>query len=288
MTIDSSPYRDGYFTRDGLRLHFRDYPGPHDGPPLLCLPGLTRNARDFAAFAERYSPRYRVLCLEFRGRGMSDYDPEPQRYLPPTYAHDTIALLDHVGVAEAIFVGTSLGGIVAMLVAMLDEDRIAAAILNDIGPELAEAGLEHIRTYVGTEPSFANWEEAAAAVKANQRGLPTAWGTGDWVALARRLCSERKDGSIRFDYDPAIAIPFGNSATGTIDMWPLFDALARKPVLAVRGEHSQLFTAEALERLGQRSDTVATVTVPGVGHPPDLIEPEALDAIDSFLARLGG
>lgn len=217
---------------------------------------------------------------------MSDYDPMAERYVPPTYAHDTIALLDHVGVAEAIFVGTSLGGIVAMLVAVLDEDRIAAAILNDVGPELAEAGLEHIRNYVGTEPSFASWEEAAAAVRANQRGLPADWGADDWVALARRLCSERGDGSIHFDYDPAIAVPFRGSATGTVDMWPLFDALARKPVLAVRGEHSALFTAEALERLGEHSERVKTVTVPGVGHPPELTEPEAVEAIDEFLARL--
>jgi pimeloyl-ACP methyl ester carboxylesterase len=287
MTIEPSPYRDRYFTRDGLRLHFRDYPGPADGPPLLCLPGLTRNARDFAAVAARYSPRYRVLCFDFRGRGMSDYDPEPQRYLPSTYAHDTIALLDHVGVADAIFVGTSLGGIVAMLVAMLDEDRIAAAILNDVGPELSEAGIEHIRAYVGTEPRFASWEEAAAAVKANQRGLPAEWGEQELVALARRLCSERGDGSVRFDYDPAIAVPFRTEGTGTVDMWPLFDALARKPVLAIRGEHSQLFTTDALERLGQRSANVATVTVPGVGHPPELMEPEALAAIDAFLETLG-
>ena len=289
MTNDASRYRDGFFTRDGLRLHYRDYPGPQDGPPLLCLHGLTRNARDFAELAERLSPQYRVLCLDFRGRGMSDHDPVPQRYLPPTYAHDTIALLDHVGVADAVFVGTSLGGIVAMLVAVLDEDRIGASILNDVGPELTEAGLERIRNYVGTEPSFASWAEAVATVKANQRGLPADWGPEDWERLARRLCSERGDGTIRFDYDPAIAVPFRSTATGgTVDMWPLFDALARKPVLAVRGEHSELFTAEALAALGRRSGNVTTVTVPGVGHPPELTEPEALAAIDKFLERLDG
>lgn len=289
MTDERQLYRDGFFTREGLTLHYRDYPGPQDGPPLLCLPGLTRNARDFAAFAERYSPRYRVLSLEFRGRGMSDHDPVPRRYLPSTYAHDTIALLDHVGIAEAIFVGTSLGGIVTMLVAVFDEDRIAASILNDVGPELAEAGIEHIWNYVGTEPSFSGWTEAAQAVKANQRGLPESWGPVEWEELARRLCVERPDGTIHFDYDPAIAIPFRTTATGaSADMWPLFDALARKPVLAVRGEHSQLFTADALERLGRRSETVSTVTVPGVAHPPELVEPEALAAIDAFFARLDG
>jgi pimeloyl-ACP methyl ester carboxylesterase len=287
MTSEPAPYQDRYYTRDELRLHYRDYPGPIDKPPLLCLPGLTRNARDFAAFAERHSPRYRVLCPDFRGRGMSDHDPVPMRYLPPTYAHDTIALLDHVGVADAIFVGTSLGGIVAMLVAVLDEDRIAASVLNDVGPELAEAGIEHIRNYVGTEPTFATWAEAAEAVKANQRGLPAHWQPADWEMLARRLCSKRQDGSIRFDYDPAIAVPFRNAATGSaVDMWPLFDALARKPVLAVRGAHSELFTAEALEAMGKRSDNVASVTVAGVGHPPELGEPEAVAAIDAFLARL--
>lgn len=288
MTTKALAYRDCFFTRDGLRLHYRDYPGPNDGPPLLCLPGLTRNARDFAEFAERLSPKYRVLCLDFRGRGESEHDPDPQRYVPGTYAHDVIALLDHVGVADAIFVGTSLGGIVTMLVAVLDEERIAAAILNDVGPELTEAGVERIRAYVGTQPSFASWEGAALAVKAIQRGLPADWGPRDWESLARRLCSERVDGTVRFDYDPAISIPFRTSPTGIVDMWPLFDALARKPVLAVRGEHSELFTADALERLGRRSANVSTVTVPRVGHPPELTEPEALAAIDSFLEQLDG
>ena len=282
-------YRDGYFTvRDGVRLHYRDYPGPLEGPPLLCLPGLTRNARDFADFAERLSPDYRVLCLEFRGRGGSGHDPQPHRYLPITYAHDTIALLDHVGVAEAVFVGTSLGGLVSMLIAVLDEDRIAATILNDVGPELDEAGLERIRDYVGGRPDgFDSWTEAAEAIRSYQRGLPQAWGEAEWEALARRLCSESGDGSIRFDYDPAIATPFRTShGKAEVDMWPFFDALARRPVLVLRGEHSDLLTADALVQLGERSPNVSTVTVPGVGHPPELTEPESVAAIDAFLEGL--
>lgn len=219
---------------------------------------------------------------------MSACDPQPERYVPGTYAHDVIALLDHVGVADAIFVGTSLGGIVAMLVAVLDEDRIAGSILNDIGPELSKAGIERIRGFVGrNSDGFATWKEAAAAVKANQQGLPAYWGPAEWETLARQLCSLRADDRLHLDYDSAIAIPFASSATGeTVDMWPLFDAIAQKPVLVVRGEHSDLLTDEALKQLGERSANVATVTIPGVGHPPDLNEPEAISAIGAFLGRI--
>jgi pimeloyl-ACP methyl ester carboxylesterase len=124
-------------------------------------------------------------------------------------------------------------------------------------------------------------------VKANQRGLPASWGHAEWETVARQLCSQRDDGSIRFDYDPAIAVPFGNSMTGkSADMWPLFDALALKPVLMVRGELSDLLTAQALAELGERSANVATVTISGVGHAPDLSEPEAVAAIAAFLDRV--
>ena len=284
---EAKRFSDGFFTvRDGIRLHYRDYPGPFEGPPLLCLAGLTRNCRDFAEFAERMSPSHRVLCLDFRGRGESGHDPRPERYLPVTYAHDTIALLDHVGVAQAVFVGTSLGGLVTMLVAVLDEDRIAAAILNDVGPELDERGIERIRGYVGGRPEgFASWAEAAAALRAYQGGIPGSWDEGQWQAMARRLCSEREDGSIGLDYDPEIAEPFraGNSQPQT-DAWPLFDALAQRPVLVLRGELSDLLSAEGLAAMERRSANVTTVTVAGMPHPPELSEPEAVAAIDDFMA----
>ena len=124
-------YEDRYFTnRDGLRLHYRDYPGSEDRLPLLCLPGLTRNARDFAELAERLSPRFRVIALDFRGRAESDYDPIPGRYLPPTYVYDVIELLDGLALAQAVFIGTSLGGLVTMLMAVMAPQRIAASIIN--------------------------------------------------------------------------------------------------------------------------------------------------------------
>lgn len=286
MQGSKAPPLDGYFTvRDGLRLHYRDFPGPLERPAVLCLPGLTRNARDFEAFAKRLSPRFRVLALDFRGRGLSEPDPEPERYLPPTYAHDVIALLDHVGVADAVFVGTSLGGIVAMLVAVIDEDRIAGTILNDVGPELSQQGLERIRGYVGSGRDFATWGEAAQGVASNQGGLPAHWGEAEWEAMARRMCREEK-GRIRFDYDPAIAEPFRIATNAPpVDMWPLFDALAAHPVLVVRGEKSDLLPAEAMQTMVDRSPNVTSVMIPHAGHAPELDEPEAVAAIDQFLKQ---
>ena len=289
-TPTTTRYRDGYFTvADGLRLHYRDYAGDSARPPLLCLPGLTRNARDFADFAERMAPRFRVLGLDLRGRGGSDFDPQPARYLPPSYARDSIALLDHLGIERAIFVGTSLGGIVAMIVAAFAGDRIAATILNDVGPELTEVGLGRIRGYVGSGATFATWAEAGEAVASNQSHLPASWGVEDWQRMARRICRVGGDDRIHFDYDPAISEPF-RLATGksNVDMWPLFDALAKHPVLVVRGQHSELFTDEAMQAMARRSANVSTVTVAGAGHAPELDEPEAVAAIDVFLGRVVG
>ena len=172
MSVDASSrggrFEDRYFiVRDGLTLHYRDYPGASDKPPLLCLHGLTRNARDWADFAERYSPRFRVLALDFRGRGGSDYDPVPARYNPLTYARDVIELLDQLASPQAIFVGTSLGGLVTMTIAAMAPQRIAATILNDVGPDIDPGGVDRILTYVGKDVRFESWDEAALAIAAN-------------------------------------------------------------------------------------------------------------------------
>jgi pimeloyl-ACP methyl ester carboxylesterase len=280
---DPKPYKDSYFqVRDGLHLHYRDYGRSGEGPPLLCLPGLTRNSRDFAAFAERYSARFRVLALEFRGRASSDYDPQPMRYNPLTYAADAIELLDRLGIAQAIFVGTSLGGLVTMTVAAMAPQRIAATILNDIGPELTQAGLDRIRNYVGKDARFQSWDEAAETIAKNVGHVPRSYSQDDWVRMARRVCRE-EDGEIRFDYDMAIVVPFEASPTPTIDMWPLFATLAQKPLLVVRGELSDLLSAEAAARMQAAAPNAKFAVVPAVGHAPELDEPEAVAAIDAFL-----
>ena len=280
-------YRDQYFNvRDGLRLHYRDYAGSNERPPLLCLPGLTRNARDFADIAERYSPRFRVLALDFRGRALSDYDPEPARYNPMTYAGDVVELLDHLGIAQAIFIGTSLGGLVTMAVAVTAPQRIVAAVLNDVGPDVDPNGIERILTYVGKDPRFKSWDEAADTISANYGSSFDRFTHDDWVKMAKRNCRE-ENGEIRFDYDMAIAEPFRNAgATPAVDLWPFFTALAQKPLLVVRGEKSDLLTAATAARMQEAAPHMKLAVVSGVGHAPELSEPEAVSAIDAFLNSL--
>lgn len=278
---------DGFVTvHDGLKLHYREYAGDNAKPPLLCLPGLTRNVRDFADLAERYSPRFRVITFEFRGRGSSEYDPQAARYSPPTYISDTVELLDHLAIPQAIFVGTSLGGLVTMGMAVVAPARIAAAIINDVGPELSSAGLERIRTYVGRPVRFADWDEAARQLAASNPGLSKHYDHSGWVRMAHRTCRE-DNGQVVFDYDMAIGDPFkSDGPTPQIDMWPLFLALAQKPLLLVRGENSDLLSADAAERMQREAPGMKSAVVNGVGHAPDLDEPEALMAIDEFLSSL--
>ncbi|HZU50293.1 MAG TPA: alpha/beta hydrolase [Sphingomicrobium sp.] len=292
MTADGSllqrRYDDRYFTvRDGLKLHFRDYAGAANKPPLLCLHGLTRNARDWAEFGERYSPGHRVLALEFRGRAESDYDPEPARYNPMTYASDVIELLDQLEIKEAVFVGTSLGGLVTMVIAATAPARIKAAILNDVGPDVDPAGIARILTYVGKDVRFRNWDDAADAIASNYGASFDNYTHDDWVEMAKRNCRE-ENGEIRFDYDMAIAEPFKTAGpTPQVDLWPLFAALGKKPLLVVRGEKSDLLTARTAAKMEAVAAQMKLIVVPGVGHAPELNEPEVVRAVDEFLDSLG-
>ena len=285
MMSPGEPCRIGEIAlHDGLVMRFRDYAGGEAvRAPLLCLHGLTRNSSDFAEFAGRYSPRFRVIAPDFRGRGSSDYDPQPARYNPLTYAGDVVQLLDALNIDQAIFVGTSLGGLVTMVMTAIAPGRIAASILNDVGPELSQEGLERIMAYVGKDSHFQSWDEAAQAIAENQGGLPAGH---DWLAMARRLCRE-EGGEIRYDYDMAIAVPFTlGGPTPKVDMWPMFAALAEKPLLVVRGENSDLLSAEAADKMKVAVPSARFVEVRGAGHAPTLTEPDALEAIDAFLARL--
>lgn len=283
----SAAFEDRYLTtRHDLRLHYRDYPGASDKPPLLCLHGLTRNARDWAEFAERYSPTHRVLALEFRGRGRSDYDPVPARYLPTTYAADVIEMLDQLSIPDAIFVGTSLGGLVTMVIAATSPQRIRATILNDVGPDVDPAGLGRILSYVGNDVRFASWDAAADAIAANYGASFDRYNHDDWVKMAKRNCRE-DNGEIRFDYDMAIAEPFRTAGPAPqVDLWPLFVAVGQKPLLVVRGAKSDLLTAQTAAKMHSVAPAMKLAVIPGVGHAPELNEPEAVAAIDEFLAGL--
>ena len=163
-------WQDRYWTSsDGLRLHYRDYAGPPDRPPILCLPGLTRNARDYEGLADRLAGEWRVILVEFRGRGESAYAKDPMTYVPLTYFQDVEALLAELKIERFVAVGTSLGGIVTMLLAATERDKLAGVVLNDVGPEIEPAGLARIRGYVGKGSWYATWMHAARALASTGR-----------------------------------------------------------------------------------------------------------------------
>lgn len=279
---------DRYWTSsDGLKLHYRDYAGPADRPPILCLPGLTRNARDFEPVADRLAGAWRVIAVEFRGRGQSQHDPNPANYVPTTYASDILKLLDQLGIADAVFFGTSLGGIVTMLFSTTDPERIAGALINDIGPVVEDAGVERLRTYVGKGAAWTSWAQAAESAKARNGIAFPHYTAEQWETFARRLASERPDGTIQADYDMRIADAFAQSkGTPDHDPWPLIEGLADKPVLIVRGETSDLFSRSTAQRMLDMLPKAELVTVAGIGHAPILDEPEAAAGIDRLLQRV--
>ncbi|KTT69993.1 alpha/beta fold hydrolase [Sphingomonas endophytica] len=281
-------YQDIYWwSADGLRLHARDYPGADDAPPVICLPGLTRNARDFADLARALSPGRRVIAVEFRGRGDSAYAKDPMTYVPLTYAQDVVALLTEQKIARFVSIGTSLGGIVTMLLAGMVPGRIAGAVLNDVGPEIEAAGLARIRGYVGKSSNFPTWMHAARGVQENNAAAYPDWTIEQWLAMAKRLYRLSSSGRIVLDYDMKIAEPFrlpGGEAGP--DMWRALAGLAAVPVLVVRGGLSDILSASVAERMVAALPEGDLVTVPRVGHAPMLDEPEVLSSIRRLLARV--
>ncbi len=275
-------------SRDGLRLHYRDYAGPDGKPPLLCLPGLTRNARDFDTMANRLAGEWRVLCVDLRGRGDSAYADDPMTYNPLQYLEDIELLIADQGLTRFVAVGTSLGGLLSMMLAPRDPARLAAVVLNDIGPVLEPAGLERIREYVGQGRSYETWMHAARALQDAHGDIYPAWEIADWLRYAKRLMVIGSGGRIVFDYDMKIAEPFATpqGAAPAPDMWPLFDTLAGRPALLLRGETSDIISAETAAQMAARNPDLDLVTLPGIGHAPTLDEPESIAALDRLLSRI--
>ncbi|MCW1430450.1 alpha/beta fold hydrolase [Novosphingobium sp. JCM 18896] len=280
-------FADCYWTsRDGLKLHYRDYSGPAERPALLCLPGLTRNARDFENLAARLAGQWRVIAPDMRGRGDSAYAKDSATYNPFQYVDDVNHLLDEAGVDRYVAIGTSLGGLMTMILAMNAPERIAGAVINDVGPVLEPAGLARIGAYVGQGRSFPTWMHAARAIEETQAGSYPGYGIDDWLAVAKRLMVLSSNGRIVFDYDMKIAEPFARIEAGPQpDLWPGIEALAGKPVLLLRGALSDLLSAQTLEQMRAALPGAETVTIAQVGHAPTLDEPEAVAAIERLLTR---
>ncbi|MDE2436674.1 MAG: alpha/beta hydrolase [Sphingomonadales bacterium] len=281
-------YADRSWTsRDGLKLHFRDYPGRDDRPPVLCLPGLTRNARDFAHVADRLAGEWRVLCVELRGRGESAYAKDSATYNPAQYADDLAELFRQEEIERAVFFGTSLGGLLTMITAMTAPQVIAGVLLNDVGPEIDPAGLERISDYVGQGRSFPTWMHAARALEESQTVAFPHYAIAEWLEMAKRCMAVGSNGRIHFDYDMKIAEPFAEpQGVSRVDLWPAITAIKDKPVLLLRGELSDVLAPAVHRRMAGMLPDADAVTVPGVGHAPMLDEPEAIAAIDRLLARV--
>ncbi|MGD9812419.1 MAG: alpha/beta fold hydrolase [Sphingobium sp.] len=285
-------YEDKFWwSNDGLRLHYRDYaadPAHASRPILLCLPGLTRNARDFAGLADRHAGNWRVICPELRGRAESAYAKDPMTYVPFTYIQDIERLLTDLAAPRFVALGTSLGGILTMLLAPTHKEKLAGAMLNDIGPDIEEAGLDRIRGYVGTGSTHATWVHAARALAENQADIFPNYKLEDWLAMAKRVFRLNSSGRIVLDYDMRIAEPFkvpGNVAA--FDMWPLMAAFRTIPTLILRGELSDLLSEKTARRMrADIGDEAELVTVKGVGHAPALDEPESVAAIDRLLEKV--
>lgn len=281
-----------YPSADGrLTLYARDYAGPagYDGPPVLCLHGLTRNSADFGALADHLSATYRVIVPDQRGRGLSDNDPEAMNYQPGIYVQDMFALLDRLDVARCGVIGTSMGGIMGMVMGMLAPQRLIGLVLNDVGPELDPAGLARIAAYTGKggaakDWAAQDWAEAAERCRAtNAQAFPD-YGEADWLAFAHRTYRDTPAGPVPA-YDPDIAKPFA-AAEGAAppDMWAIWDKLQGLPILAIRGGLSDLLAAKTLTQMQARHTDMTALTVAHRGHAPMLDEPEAVAAIDAFLA----
>lgn len=287
MTLVSTDYF--YNSTDGLRLYCGLYAARRPGGlPVLCLPGLTRNSRDFVALAAHLAERHEVLTADLRGRGRSAWDPDPTRYHLMTYVADAWSLLDSRQLSRVVVVGTSLGALMGMAMAAMKPDRIAGVVLNDAGPEFDPAGVRRIAGYAGKLPPVSSWAEAAAQAKSVYGLALPGLSDADWLDYARRGYRENAAGVPVPDMDPRIADALKNAPTAVPDLWPLYAQIRSVPMLVIRGALSDLLSAATVARMAREKPELQHIAVANRGHTPLLNEPECLAAIDAFLARHGG
>lgn len=273
-----------FTTSDGLSLHYTD---EGDGPPILCLAGLTRNSADFSFLAPHLAG-YRLICMDYRGRGQSDHADDYMSYNILREGQDAIELMDHLGLDRVTLIGTSRGGLIAMALAHAHHDRLSGVVLNDIGPEVADEGIARIMDYVGRTPDLPDLDAAAGALAHVNalafHGVPLA----RWRAQAGFMFLETPDGGLGLRYDPRLRDALvGQAGAGEApDLWQMFDTLRDLPTALIRGENSDLLSPEILAQMQERHPDMITATVPNRGHVPFLDEAQSLSAIRALLDRV--
>ncbi|MXO47700.1 alpha/beta fold hydrolase [Erythrobacter vulgaris] len=288
--MDSEFSERSWQSPDGLELYFRDYAGGDAGKvPVVCLHGLTRNSRDFDALAPHIAGLgHRVIVPDMRGRGQSAYAEDSMSYAVPTYIADVMALLKQEDVERFVSIGTSMGGLMTMLIAQFAPTRIAGAVINDIGPVVDPEGIDRIKTYLGKGGSYPTWMHAARSLEEVHGDSHPSFDTNDWIRMAKRSMTLCNNGRIAFDYDMKIADPFNDTDDNAVppDLWPGFEALAGKPLVLVRGALSAILSEETLAEMQRRAPDADVVVVPNAGHAPTLDEPEVRSAVDALLGNL--
>ena len=272
---------DFFSAPDGARLAFRD---EGQGMPVLCLSGLTRTMGDFDYLAPHLPP-CRLIRMDYRGRGASDWT-GADSYAVPVEARDALALLDHLGIAQAALIGTSRGGLIGMLLAATAKDRLLGLCLNDIGPQIDPSGLARIAGYLGRTPSARTHAELAASLPRSMTGFD-AVPDDRWLAEARLHYAGTPEG-LRITYDPALSDAFTAALSApAADAWPLFDACNGLPLALIRGANSDLLSEAVAQEMRRRRPDMIFADVPGRAHIPFLDEPESLQVIHAFLGRIG-
>lgn len=274
---------------DGLKLHVRIYGEANPGTPVVCLPGLTRNLLDFEDIARilAAAPYHRrVVAISSRGRGLSDRDPQPERYTIPVEAGDVISVLDQLGIDSSAFIGTSRGGLILHVLAMKHLERIERLVLNDIGPVLETEGLRQIQGYLGSRPAPQSFTEAAEILRATHGPEFPALSGEDWEGMARALYRE-VEGRLVADFDPAIAEQFraADLSQPLPDLWAQFGLLVEKPMMVVRGEFSRLLSRETVAEMARGHEKCVGIEAKGQGHAPMLHLGGLAVEIGAFLER---
>ncbi len=266
------------------RMRYREWGDPANARVLVCVHGLTRNGRDFDALARAMSANFRVVCPDVVGRGRSDWLADPAGYALPQYVSDMMVLLARLDVGSVTWVGTSMGGLIGMIIAAQARSPIIRLVLNDVGPVITAESLRRIGEYVGKAPEF----DDLAAAEAYIRLVSAPFGAlsdADWRGLTESSVRRRDDGKWTMIYDPAIGDAFraASLTLSAIDLWPIYDAI-RCPTLVTRGETSDLLTAETHAEMGRRGPKAQLATVPGVGHAPMFLDESQIGMLRNFLS----